>query len=122
VKLAGAAVLEALSGHDSVYDTVIRSIQIGEESDKTFVRIQLSGRSDSKYGMIELTLRDVIEYGFYDSGEWGAHPVEMLKFMALDDGAFYISLDPYDERIERPAEEDNYFVHARSLEAVLILR
>jgi hypothetical protein len=122
MKLTGAAVLEALSGADTLRDAMIRGVEIGDEDDRTFVRLRFSGRSGSRYGAIELTMRDIVEYGFYDSGELGRHSVAMLKLFAMDDGGFYISVDPFDENTDDPAEQDNYFVQASSIEAVLTQR
>ena len=121
MKLSGAAVVEALSGEDTIRDAIIRGVQIGDESDQTYIRISLEARRGSKYKAIELTLRGVIKYGFFGSGEWCAH-VEFLKLGMTGDDEVYVSFDPFDERTELMADEDNDFVHARSIEAILTPR
>ena len=121
MKLEGSAVVEALSGADSIRDATIRGVEIGDENDMAFVRIKFDARPASQYATIVLTFREVAEYGFYGSGVWGGQAVAQLKFSASAKGA-YIALDPYDESSNQPADEDNYFVQAGSVDAVMIRR
>jgi hypothetical protein len=121
VKLEGVAVAKALSGEDAIVDTTIRGVEIGDEADMTVVRIKLEGRPGSQFGTIVLTFREIQEYGFYDSGVWGAQVVAQAKFFVAEDDV-YISLDPFDESSSEPEDQDNFFVQAGSVEAELIPR
>lgn len=121
MKLEGVAVAKALTGADAIVDTTIRGVEIGAEADMTVIRIRLDRRAGSQFGSIVLTFREIVEYGFYDSGVWGAHVVAQAKFLVTDDDA-YISLDPFDDGSNKPDDQDNYFVQARSVEAVLTRR
>lgn len=121
MKLEGPAVLRALSGEDSIRDATILSVEIGVDAEMAFVRILLSARTGSQYATVALTFREIVEYSFYDSGVWGGHAVSHLKFLVDEEGA-YIALDPYDESSKQPADEDNYFVQAGTVEAVLTRR
>ena len=121
MRLEGAAVAEVLSGADSIVDATIRGVEIGDEADMTVVRIKLEGRHSSQFGTIVLTFREIVEYGFYDSGVWGAHVVEHAKLLVAEDDV-YISLDPFDASTKQPEDQDNFFVQAKAIEAVLTRR
>lgn len=121
MKLEGAAIAKALSGADTIIDATIYGVEIGDEADMTVVRIKLEGRPGSQFGTIVLTFREIVEYGFYDSGVWGAHIVAQTKFIIGEDEV-YISLDPFDEGSDKPEDQDNFFVQAGSVEAELTPR
>jgi hypothetical protein len=121
VKLEGVAVAKVLSGEDGIVDATIRGVEIGDEADMTVVRIKLEARPSSQFGAIVLTFREIVEFGFYDSGVWGAHVVEHAKLFVAEDDV-YISLDPFDASTNKPEDEDNFFIQAKAIEAELISR
>jgi hypothetical protein len=67
-----------------------------------------------------LIFREVVEFAFlYELQR--SQVVEMFKCLQTDQGDFYVSLDPYDEREQFVSENDGSFVRSRHIEVTITL-
>jgi hypothetical protein len=125
--LNDTSVLDLLKKHNSLLDSRLIGIQVGREpSGAVNVELHFRARPDSDFTEIRIKFTSVIEYevSYEESQEYV--DIWDLKFLKLDDGSFYITLDPDPSTLPaagatvlEQSDTDNLFVRARHMEAFL---
>jgi hypothetical protein len=120
-----ASVLDLLKGKNSLLDSRLIGVLVGRDaSGAVNVELQFRARPDSDFFEVRMKFTEVIEYEIaYEEAEeyidiWD------LKFLKLDDGSFYITLDPDPSTLPtagatvlQQSDTDNLFVRGRHIEA-----
>jgi hypothetical protein len=103
-----------LSGRNSLLDATLEQIRIFLEDGSIQVELEFAMRTSSVYRSVTLKFMGVTEYAFYNNDKHGVFYVEGLKFFQLENGMYYISLDPYEEA-QIPSDQDQDIVVAESV-------
>lgn len=103
-----------LSGRNSLIDAKVKRISIFEEDVILMGEVQFEMRPSSEYRNLVLKFTDVREYAFYYNQNYSFADVERYKFFRMDNGSYYLSLDPYEET-GVPSDRDQDLVVAKSV-------
>jgi hypothetical protein len=103
-----------LSGRNSLLDATLEQIRIFLEDGSIQVELEFAMRPSSVYRRVTLKFTRVIEYAFSNNDKHGVYYVERLKFFQLENGMYYISLDPYAET-QIPTDQDQDIVVAEGV-------
>ena len=110
----GEQLIKSLSGHNSLLDTKVKRISIFEEEDLLIGELEFAMRPLSKYRNVVLKFTDVKEYSFYYNDNHVFYNVERFKFFRMENGSYYLSLDPYEEE-QVPSDQDQDIVVAKNV-------
>jgi hypothetical protein len=116
VQLRDKAAVDYLNSANTVRDGRLVGLRLASAEDEWDVVLHLSfdvpmGLDGDSY---ELVLRDELVFEYSFSNEIMLDQIEHMKCLWTDDGAFYLSLDPYDEREQYPTDQDNECFRAKS--------
>jgi hypothetical protein len=122
-----AAVLELLTGNNTLLDTVLTGISVTQDSLwREHVELQFKARPDSDFSEINLRFIDVVDFEFFLEKADAFLDVCELKFLKLNDDSFYLTVDPDPSTLLNAgakeldaSDTDHYFVRARHIEVVV---
>jgi hypothetical protein len=116
--------VDLLKDNNTLLDSRLIGLVGRETSGAVNVELQFRARPDSDFTEIRIKFTAVIEYeiSYEESEEY--IDIWDLKFLKLDDGSFYITLDPDPSTLPaagatvlEQSDTDNFFVRARHIEA-----
>jgi hypothetical protein len=123
-----ASVLDLLRGHNALLDSRLMGVLVGRDAAGAVnVELQFRGRPDSDFSEIRIHFTQVIEYElWYDEDECHLD-IWDLKFLKLEDGTYYITLDPDPSTlpaagatVQEQSDTDNFFIRAHHVEAFVM--
>jgi len=120
------AVIDLLSGNDTLRDSLLTEVVVLESTGRANVELKFDARAGSQFSQVALKFTEVVEFKFHYDNDYTSFDVWDLKFLRLNDGTFYIALDP-DPVTLPPAcvteieatSTDYFFVRAHHIEAVV---
>jgi len=113
-----AEVLETLDKENCLLDTDILKLEIFERDHFPVVCIEFKMRDKSDFKKIRLEFSGISEYGFY-STLLNQKYVDRYKLHRMENGQFYISLDPADEYQSENAEDQD-FIYSKSVRLIVL--
>jgi hypothetical protein len=118
------AVIHLLAGKNTLRDSVLVGVSISETLGTATVALQFEAREGSDFSEVTLRFKEVVNFAFRYDEESIFLNIWDLKFLKLQDGSFYITLDPDPATLPAAgvvdmdaSETDNFFVTARNIEA-----
>jgi hypothetical protein len=111
MELEGYKAVEYLRGPDTVRDGSLVDLSIHQLATEPVIELTFEVPHKVGTRIVKLELRAVreFEYGY----EGFPEVIEMMKCLMTDEGDFFISLDPYDEREDFISDKDNQFFRSR---------
>ncbi len=108
-----------LNGPDTVRDNLLVDVLFEHPSYDVppNVTMVFKGGEEIDARTVTLVFREVTEFSFLYDGQ--SQVVEMFKCLQTDQGDFFVSLDPYDEREQFVSEKDGDFVRAKHIEMTI---
>ncbi len=116
----GKSVIETLTGDNSLLDTEMQSLSVERMTDEQ-VRVSIvfySFRNASRFSRVQLVFDRVEEFEFNHSSSYYFYTVSSFKFLQLESGEYYLSLDPDESDIENRSDSDNDFVVGKELRLI----
>lgn len=116
MQLRDKAVVDYLNSANTVRDGRLAGLRLASAEEEWDVVLHLSfdvpmGLDGDTY---ELALWDELVFEYAFSNDIMLNQIELMKCLWTDDGFFYLSLDPYDERERYPTDQDNECFRAKS--------
>jgi hypothetical protein len=115
MELEGVDAVKYLRGPDTVRDGALVNFSIQKINEQPFIELVFEKPVDHGLGIVKLELRDVQEFSYAYTIENPPDVIEFVKCLMTDEGEFYLSLDPYDEREDFVSEKDNDFFRSKSV-------
>jgi len=109
MELEGLDVVKFLNGPETARDGSLVSLSVERLATEPVIELTFEVRRQSAVQFVKIELQDVREFDYAYSKEDSPLVIEFLKCIMTDDGEFYLSLDPYDEREDFVSEDDNDF-------------
>jgi hypothetical protein len=113
MELEGLDVVKFLNGPETVRDGSLVSLSVESLATEPVIELTFDIRRKSGAHIVKIELRDVQEFDYGYSKDDSPVVVEFLKCLMTDEGEFYLSLDPYDEREDFVSPDDNEFFRSR---------
>ena len=101
---------EYLNGPDTVRDGALVAMSVVGVNSEPTIELVFETRTKST---VTIELRDVQEFDFNYVRENAPSVVEFLKCRLTDDGDFYLSLDPSDEREGAASPKDKEYFRSK---------
>ncbi|MGH7022934.1 MAG: hypothetical protein ACREEB_04985 [Caulobacteraceae bacterium] len=114
MQIEGPEVVKYLSGRNTVRDGRLVSFAVQDMVTKPVVKLVFEVSKQGSIRTVKLELRDVLEFS-YSYTSIDAPFIECLKCLWTDEGDFYLSLDPYDERERFISDQDNDCFRSKSV-------
>lgn len=108
-------ILSFLQGKNTLRDSELMSFEMKNINGELAIETFLNLRPDAEFKEIKLKFYEVLECAFYYSANFTFYNVEAFKFIKLENGFFYLSLDP-DEKIIGASKFDQDFIKAKHIE------
>lgn len=102
-------------GNNSILDSKVQSIMIKAIDDQVCLEIELLMRASADHSKIRLVFVDCLGYSFSYSEDYIFYNVESFKLLKLEDGGYYMSIDPSDNN-PLPSDGDMDAVESRSIQ------
>jgi len=109
--------VQFLIGRNSVRDGTLVSLSVREgesESDRA-IGLTFHVPRGTEGDVYDLQLRGDLQFEYVFSSEHSLDQIEMVKCLWTDDGVFYLSLDPWDERETVISKDDNDWFRSKSV-------
>jgi hypothetical protein len=105
--LSASDAVNYLSGYGSVRDGVLSLLSVRDVASEPVVELVFEVSHEGSTRIVKLELRDVKEFDYSFTSEDRSPVIEFVKCLITQDGDFYLSLDPYDEREAFVSSNDN---------------
>ncbi|WBY06805.1 hypothetical protein PIB19_14960 [Sphingomonas sp. 7/4-4] len=122
--IANEEVISLLQGKDTLRDASLVRVEIASSLGVPAILLEFEARAGSTFSRVMIHFDGIIEFSM-DFCEGNAFlDIWDLKLLKLDDGSFYLSLDPdaatlpaAGQIVVEPSDTDGFFVRARRIEA-----
>lgn len=121
MELSDVDLLSYLTRENSILDGKLAFVGIKDEGGAVSIQLDVSARSGASYSSIELHFDDVSEFGFTYSHAYVFGTIEEFRFIRMEEGDFYLTLDP-DPTSHLPSADDGDFVRASGVTGRLTMR
>jgi hypothetical protein len=125
--ICDADVIEMFSGKNALLDALLVAVIVmRNDLGDADVELRFKGRKDSDFTEISIQFTEVAEFEFSYEREDTFLDIWDLKFLILEDGSFYISLDPDPSTLlsagaakVEASDTDHFFIRARHIKAAV---
>jgi hypothetical protein len=122
MELEGLDVVKYLSGHDTVRDGALVSMSVRDLNAKPVVELVFEKPHNGDTRIVKLELHEIQDFSYDYAFENPPGPIEFFKCVMTEDGEFYLSLDPYDERDAFISDRDNEFFRSKRVKLIATIK
>jgi hypothetical protein len=111
MELVGQDAVKYLAGFGSVRDGVLISLTVGSLDTEPVIELVFNaprkGAGNSRGRIVTIELREIREFQYSYDRRDRQQDIALVKCLMTDEGDFFLSLDPYDEREAFVSDKDN---------------
>jgi hypothetical protein len=119
MELEGLEVVKYLSGYNTVRDGILVSLSFHNLGTGPVVELTFETSRRSGTRTVKLVLEDIEEFDYSYAAQNPPDVIEFVKCLMTEQGEFYLSLDPFDERETFISKKDNEFFRSRSVKLIV---
>lgn len=101
---------ESLKGNNNILDSQINRILLVEEEQEIKVEIDFLLHNVSENKKVRIVFNHIKEFSFYYNSQYIFYNVERFKLLLLENGYYYLSLDPYDESMQVSSKDQDIII------------
>lgn len=113
MELEGSDVVKFLNGPNTIRDGALVRFLVQGLNTGPVIELFFEIRQPARSQNVKLELREIQEFDFSYSKDNSPEVIEFVKCLFTEQGEFYLSLDPYDEREAFASDDDNEVFRSR---------